>query len=304
MKPVSLLICLLSVSAATGFLGAIATRTGDEARGVAGAEEATLEDLEGLTARLGLLQRNVSGLRGQLEMAKSRADEPEVTLEEKTLAPDAAEIEVAVERWVQRRLATVAASNELGLKDSPYQDLSGEEFLRLFDGSSFSERQLLWQAAREAGKEAELLEGLKSRAEANPEDANIAYDLAGGYMQMRYTESDIVKAMEWSELADATYDRTLELNPDHWDARMGKAAGLALWPAMRGKTGEAISHLEKLTRMQAPVGREGSKATAYLYLGNLRLRSGDRAGALAALREGSGLFPSDDRLRAQLSLLE
>src|SRR5439155_25292705 len=99
---------------------------------------------------------------------------------------------------------------------------------------------------------------------------------------------------------DAQYDKALELQPDHWEARFRKAVGLSYGPALSGRRSEAIAQFEHLVQQQATMPAQPGQAETYLYLGRLYEEQGNRDRAAAIWRQGLARHPLDLELQRLL----
>lgn len=176
----------------------------------------------------------------------------------------------------------------------------------LLDDDSFSEieQQDMWQKVRDVGRMDEVMAELEERCELEPNNPDLRVDLAEAYIQKIFDVGNGPLAGVYGSKADEAYDRALELDPTHWDARFNKAVALSNWPAFLGKTGEAIQNFEILIAQQKDQPQEPQFAQTYLFLGNMYQQTGDAEKALQAWRSGAELFPQDEALLEQLRLAD
>ena len=158
----------------------------------------------------------------------------------------------------------------------------------------------IWNEARKAGKTKELLALFEAAAAAAPNLPQAQYQLGQACIQALMGTQDFVEQGKLSQTADAAFDRTLELEATHWEARYSKAVSYTFWPDFLGKKAEAVRHLNVLLDQQERAGPEPKHIEAYLTLGNLYSQQGKEAEALAVWERGIARFPTDARLLEKL----
>jgi tetratricopeptide (TPR) repeat protein len=172
-----------------------------------------------------------------------------------------------------------------------------ERLLAADDG----EADALWQRARELGLTDELLALFEERAASDPNDPELQLELGVAYIEKLQEAGQSAMAGKWATMADEAFDRALELNPDHWEARMYKAVSLSFWPPIFGKQKEAVAQFELLIANQKTLPPSPEHANPYVMLGNLHWQRGDTEAALAVWQEGHGLFPDSTELADKLA---
>lgn len=154
----------------------------------------------------------------------------------------------------------------------------------------------LWLKVREAGMVDEMVAQFEALAAANPELADAHAALGNAYLQKLFTVDDMQKGV-WSAKADVAYDRALEVNPQHWEARFSKAVSYSFWPDFLGKGPEAIEHFEILVEQQEASGMKRPEyAETYLYLGNMLEGKGQIDEAKAIFQRGYDQYPAHAEL--------
>lgn len=245
------------------------------------------------------LTRAVESLRAaQAELA--------ARLDELSLAPAPARIDAAL---IDERVA--AAVREL-LDGRPSvasgterpagggQELSPEErFAGLLEGSE-QEVEARWRALREAGLEDEALAWFEARADGDPRDPEARMELGRAYLMKLQSLGASPEAGRVATLADRTFDRVLELDPQHWEARFTKAVALSFWPPIFGKQAEAVQQFEILVQQQAGQATQPGFADTHLLLGNLYQQLGQQEQAQAAWQTGATLFPDHEGLSTKV----
>src|SRR5262249_12430578 len=107
-------------------------------------------------------------------------------------------------------------------------------------------------------------------------------------------------ASAWSEKAQQAFDRALELDDHHWNARFSKALALSNAPAFLGRQGEAMHQFEILMEQQEHAALAPEQVATYRFLGNLYAQNGEQEKALATWRRGLQRFPDDADLLAKI----
>ncbi|MCA8950152.1 MAG: hypothetical protein KDE27_11665 [Planctomycetes bacterium] len=245
-------------------------------------------------AQVAALQQQVHDLESRLtEVATARSvvaapagDRVEVP----TLSRE--QIAIAVESYLKERGKRAADATASG----DGEPLTPEALFATVDGKSFFENQDAWRAAFEAGRMDELIDMFEEAADNNPQDVDKQMALANAYMA--YLQLDNTK-YQFASKADLQYDKVLELNPRHWEARFTKAMSYTFWPKFLGKDREAIQHFETLVEQQESMPVQDHQAQTYLFLGNL-LQEKDPERAKQIWAQGMSRHPTNEELRKKL----
>lgn len=159
----------------------------------------------------------------------------------------------------------------------------------------------IWKRITEAGKVDEAVEMFRARAERLAQDADAQADY-GEALGAKIMQSDnVMEQGQNAMIADAAYDKALELDSKHWRARFNKAVSYSFWPSMTGKPAEAVDHLVTLMGQQeaAPSPGHGGYSQTYLILGNLYAQQGKSDLAKETWQRGLRLHPNDTGLQAK-----
>ena len=210
------------------------------------------------------------------------------------------DVDAAVAQWMEAHLATrlqVAAAD-----DDPAAAGPSSETTRLVDLLLGDEVDglALYQEIVDKGLLDEVIAEIERQVELDPSNPDLVTKLGGAYLQKVFTVGVGPIAMEWSERADQTFDRALELDDEQWEARFLKAISLSNQPAFLGRSSEAIRQFEILMGQQEKKRPQGGFDQTYYYLGNMYLQSGDREKARATWQRGLALFPDSGQLQQQL----
>lgn len=198
------------------------------------------------------------------------------------------QVAAAVESYLQRRAGPGAV--DAAAKPAAAFDLA-TEFSKL-QGTNFFEDSALWKRLMAAGKMDEAIKQFEELAKAHPTDTKAQMDLANAYLA--YLNMDQTK-WQLSMKADAVFDKVLDLDEKHWEARFTKAVSYTFWPDFLGKKKEAISHFETLVAQQEAMPAQAHEAETYLYLGNL-LEARDPAKAKEVWSKGARRHPDNQEL--------
>ena len=236
------------------------------------------------------LSKANTALQGKLE-ALARVPAPAVMLEnDRTAVPAVSneQVAAAVEAYLKKRgdgeTAPLAASGAATF------DLE-KDFKELI-GTNYWENPELWKKALAAGAMDDIVKKLEELAKANPTDIPTQMKLANAYMA--YVSMDQTKWQN-SIKADQVFDKVLELDNTHWEARYTKAMSYTFWPKFLGKEKEAISNFETLVTQQEKMPVEAHHAQTYLILGNL-LEERDPARAKELWKKGARRHPDNQDL--------
>lgn len=253
---------------------------------------------EQIRERLTNLEAQVSELRRALSV-KSEAAVPADT------RVSSAEIELAVERVLSKRAAAPISAAEAAGGDAP----SGAPASAGHDAASFfaklrnpattaQERRQVWAKAKEAGLLDALVDAFEEYAKENAGSANAQCDYGHALVEKLQTMTSGPDMGKVATAADRAFDRALEIDPRHWDARFSKAVGLSFWPPIFGKQNEAIFHFETLRKQQEESGGVKPEfAQTYQFLGNLYQQMGKADKAAETWSQGLKYFPSDPQLK-------
>ena len=165
-----------------------------------------------------------------------------------------------------------------------------------------ADREALWQQAVESGKMLELITALEVRAAADPRNAALQFELGFAYLRpITSGQAPGPQAGTWATKADASFDKTLALDDQHWDARFNKAVSYTFWPPIFGKQQAAISNFETLVAQQSGTASRPEFANTYFFLGNLYEQTGQADKARETWSKGLSLFPTDSMLLERLN---
>lgn len=242
-----------------------------------------------LEQRLSSLEDTLQAIRGDLA-ARNAAPQRQA------LEPVSdAQISAAVARWMEANMGGEEAAETTGGADLQ------QTFLHLTSGLTDDEYLAVWEDLRKKGQMDAMIEVIEGHAASNASDPDAQVMLGVALLQKL---QGMAPGMESGDLAmkvDATFDKALELDSQHWDARFVKATALSFWPPMFGKQAEAIEHLETLRGQQESRTTQDAKyAQTYLTLGNLYSQQGQMEKAKSAWQSGATLFPLNAELAQKI----
>ncbi|MBL8862781.1 MAG: hypothetical protein JNK02_12345 [Planctomycetes bacterium] len=172
----------------------------------------------------------------------------------------------------------------------------------LSGGLSWDEAQAAWQEVEKAGKLDALIAAIEERARARGNDPDAQTELGKAYLQKTFRAGGGPEAGLWASKADRAFDAALSIDDHHWESRFQKAVSLSFWPPMLGKQPDAVKQFETLIAQQEASGLvKPGYAETYLFLGNMHLQMGAKDKALAAWKQGAGLFPNHAELQKKLA---
>jgi tetratricopeptide (TPR) repeat protein len=271
-----------------GLGSALLSRPEREARGAdPGPSAAELgATLAELTAEQARLAERLAGLPAQAPSAPGSSRAPVQDLDEAIAAYMARQLEVGPSDGQGDVLAADAES--VAIAD---RILSGQ----LDD----DEVEALWQKLREEERIDAVLAEIERQAGLAPNNPDLQNELGKAYLQKLFDVGIGPVAAEWGEKADHAFDRALELDDTHWEARFQKALALSNWPTFLGKQGESMRNFEILVEQQERGTPASHHAYTYLFLGNLYDQSGEREKALDMWKRGATRFPKSAELQAK-----
>lgn len=306
MKPWMLLALAALVSAVTSYVTASVLTVAPAAAPVRAADA---DELAKVAATLERLEREQAELNGSLDELNRRASSGGNS------RVAVGGVEEAVERWLEENGTRVLANyGELGALSEPagesLAELGGEalesasiqtimDYIASLDDIAFGDDEF-WQKLRDTGRIGEVIAELERMVDADPTNPELQVALGGAYLQELFGVGASPKAGTLAMQADAAFDRALELDPNHWDARFTKAVSLSNWPAFLGKSSAAIQEFETLLQQQANMAPDPQHAQTYLYLGNMYQQTGQMDRALETWQNGFALYPDAAFLKEQL----
>jgi len=147
----------------------------------------------------------------------------------------------------------------------------------------------------------EVVAALEKEIELDPRNADLRVALATVYVadltnnKMPGPQQGIV----WAKAVTA-YDAALAIEPEHWQARFGKAFGTSMVPEFLGQRPEAIRQFEELIEIQKRRAPEPEYAGTYFRLGTLYKDAGNAEKAREVWNAGLALFPENEELKGAL----
>ncbi len=145
-----------------------------------------------------------------------------------------------------------------------------------------------------------LLKHARLAVHKNKRDAD-AQAVYAGLLSIKtfYTASYDQAYVLWTR-AERTFGRALNLDPDHWEARLGKAV-LYLYAEDADLLRRAGRMLEQVLDLQATGSAEAKHAKTFLYLGEFFRLSGQESRAEAVWSQGAAKFPEDRELAEKVT---
>ena len=172
-----------------------------------------------------------------------------------------------------------------------------QTFMHLMSGLSDAEYMAVWEELRGSEQSEAMIEIFEGHAANNASDPDAQVQLGVVYLQKLQGMTLGVETDNLATKVDATFDKALALDSEHWDARFIKAQALSFGPPMFGKQAEAIENLETLHGQQeARTSQSPKYVQTYLMLGNLYSQQGEMEKAKGAWQSGATMFPLNAEL--------
>ena len=263
-----------------------------------------VEKVDGLARAVTALEESVRSLQGRIETlpAPSPARFSQREIEEAVArALETREAERDSDASILRPGLTAALAAETKEPDETL-DLPKaiEQLAKLHN--DWNGRQALWKRIQAAGQQEAAVAAFEKRAQENPSNPDFQVDLGNAYLQKLQTVTEGPERGVWAIKADQTFDRALEIDDHHWQARFQKATSLAFWPPIFGKQNEAIKHFEILAEQQKEALQRPEFSQTYIFLGNIYQQAGKTDKAKETWKKGLELFPEVEEFKKQLNL--
>lgn len=159
------------------------------------------------------------------------------------------------------------------------------------------EQARFWELARTTGVLTDLIAELSKKVEQAPADADARMQLAQGYLAKLLTVPDGPERGAWAMKANEQWQKVLESQPEHWEARFSLAIAWSRWPDFLNKTPDAIREFETLRQQQARMNPEPHQSQTYLQLALLYRKVGNYDKAKQVLQEGLVRHPGEEALQ-------
>jgi tetratricopeptide (TPR) repeat protein len=288
MNPIATTVVSVVLATAAAAAVTIAMRPAD-----AGPDAVTLATVQ---HSLESLRTEHAALQQKFDALASRPAPAAASEIERTQAPALSneQVSAAVEAYLAKRSGQPLAAGSDGASGAPTFDLDTE--FKALQGTSYWQDSALWKRLFAAGKMDEAIKRFEELAKANPTDPKAQMNLANAYLS--YLQMDQSK-WQLSMKADQAFDRVLDLDDHHWQARFSKAVSYTFWPDFLGKKKDAIANFETLVAQQETMPPQPQEAQTYLFLGNL-LEARDPAKAKEVWEKGARRHPDSKELADKL----
>jgi tetratricopeptide (TPR) repeat protein len=249
--------------------------------------------------QLQLLNATIAEIRKDHERMAAELRDAEMQSDKDSSRVSMGDIESAVQRYMAKH------AGEAGLEEVAEQSpRSLEDIVAILDSGELSDAQLqvFWQQLAKEGHADAVQELYEQRVEEDPNNPDKRVDLGRLYLERIQEVGNGPMAGEYAMQADAAFDKALEIDDHHWEARFTKAVSYSFWPPVFGKQPAAIQQFETLVGQQAGAGQEPHHAQTHLLLGNMYQQLGRHADALGAWQAGLEVFPDNPQLAQQIAL--
>ena len=255
---------------------------------------------------IGVLKESLQGMQeankllaGRIEeLAMRSAAAAAANNEGRTAVPvvTSEQVAAAVEAYLSTRSGTPLGGADGGAANATHAAFELKRDLENLLGTSFFQDDEAWKRAFAAGKMEEVIAEIEALANANPNDPQAQMNLAHAYIA--YLQMDSSKR-NLSMKADKQFDKVLDLDENHWEARFTKAVSYTFWPPFLGKGEDAITQFETLVQQQESRPVQAHEYQTYLYLGNM-LAERDPKRAREIWQKGMMRHPNNAELREKL----
>jgi len=278
---------LLLAAVVAAAVGAVVPLLGDSRRKVDAARgDEDLSALEGALAEARAQQATLAERLAALSSASAPAS---------TRAP-VQDLDQAIAEYMARQLTAeggdapasdgrAAAPGELEAAAIADRIVSGEV--------TGDELEALWLKLRQEKRVDAVVAEIERQAEVEPGNPDLQNELGKAYLQKLFDVGVGPMASVWGEKADHAFDRALELDDSHWEARFHKALSLSSAPEFLGLRGEAVRQFEILMERQEAGAASGEQVMTYLFLGNMYAQKGEAEKAQATWQRGLRRFPGN-----------
>jgi tetratricopeptide (TPR) repeat protein len=272
------------VAALVGYGSGLLARPERAARGAA-------PDVSGLSTALAELRAEQGRLAERLAALPSTPSSAPAA----SRAP-AQDLDQAIAAYMAKRVGAEASDGEVGAP-GPADLESAAIADRILTGQvTGDELEALWQTLRQTKRIDAVVAEIERQAELAPHNPDLQNELGKAYIQKLFDVGVGPMASVWGDKADKAFDRALELDETHWEARFQKALALSNWPAFLGKQGESLRHFEILMEQQERGSTEPDQAWTYFFLGNLYDQMGESEKARTTWERGVARFPESPEL--------
>lgn len=233
--------------------------------------------------------RDAERLQGRLAEADRRIAELEAALAVATAPPPAAppggsdEAEAATAEDAGKRAAGLARMEEIAYRlqaDWGNLDLL-EEYV---------------DAAIEAGASPQAVEVLSALTKQHPDSANLACGAGFACLEAADAEPDPDEQGRLAVAAVAHFGSALEIDPEHFEARLLRGITNLYLPAWMNRLPHSIADLERLVEQSGGGAADRKYAEVYGWLAWAYEKAGRKEEAEKSLARGRKLFPGDEEL--------
>ncbi len=276
------LILILAAALAGGLFGALLTRLLEPAPAVARTSARDPSAAQALQ-EIAELRREVASMRRSPEVEVARPERPPVA------AP-----------------APPEPRPKAPAEPAPEEEVAPADLLEGILGKPFNWQQsnrLFYRLTSNVAKIDRTIDRLKKEIERDPANADLRVALATTWVAKTASMTPgPAQGESWGEATKA-YDAAIELDPNHWQARYGKAFGQSMAPEFVGLRPGAIKQFEELVEIQRRLPLAPEHSQSYYRLGTLYKDAGNPEKARQVWLDGQKLFPDDQQLKEALEVL-
>ena len=243
------------------------------------------------------LSAALTELRGEQQRLSERlAALPSVPASAPASRVPVQDLDEAIAAYMAKRIGTEASDALPGGAPSDLESAAIAD--RIVSGQvEGDELDALWQKLRDEKRIDAVVAEIERQAALAPNNPDLQTELGKAYIQKLFDVGVGPMAGMWGEKADKAFDRALELDDTHWDARFNKAFSLSTAPTFLGLQGESVKQFEILMEQQERTAPTEDQAYTYYFLGNLDYQMGDPEKAKKTWQRGAARFPDNADLR-------
>ena len=252
-------------------------------------------DLSAVQQQYEVIEQSQVDLRVKIKRLEATLKEYQTKIEDLTLVASRAEAKIAA-RTEQDGANEIDAE---GADDDSEEDppLTLDEAVELIADRelSFPEKAAIWKDLAKRGMMDQAVEYFENVAAENPDDPQAQTNLGPAYIHKLLNSNDLEKAI-LAMKADNAYDRVLEVDDQHWEARFSKAMSYSYAPPLLGLQTRAIEQFEILREQQEAQAPLDHYSQTYLHPGNLYANQGSTAKAQSVWKAGLEIFPDSQEI--------
>jgi len=247
------------------------------------------------------LRGEMRALREELQRLQLRVVDAETPM-----AEAARETSSTIE--VEKPVDPDAAPAEAGASERKAVAFEPKKYVESLRGKHFSVRDndaLITRLSMSVDQIDPTIDALKAAIKADPSNPDLYAALASAHVaKLAAGVAAGPAAGPVYMQALGAYNKAIELQPDHWDARFSRAFTTSMAPEFVGLRPTSIKEFEDLVQRQESLPKQEEFSRTYMRLGTLYKDAGNTNKAREIWTKGLQRFPDDDQIKAALAVLE